>query len=533
MKRKVVLGFLGSNLDSGVTEKRWERWRPTVSLCAREDFVVDRIELLYSKDAHLELARQVTTDVAQISPGTSVVSHFLQLDDPWDFPKVYAALHEFARSYDFRDDCDYYVHLTTGTHIAQICLFLLTEARYFPARLIDTSLDKRSEIKWHGKIDIIDLDLSKYDLLASRFLKEKVDSETLLKSGIVTKNARFNKLITDIEKVCLRSSAPMLLTGPTGAGKSQLAQRIYELRLRRHLVDGPFVEVNCATIRGDNAHSALFGHKKGAYTGAVADRPGHLMAANNGILFLDEIALLGHDEQAMLLRALEKKRFFPLGSDKEVTSNFQLIAGTNCDLAKEVARGTFRADLYARINQWQFKLPGLADRPEDIEPNVDYELEKAGSELNCHVSFNQAARVSYLEFASSASWPGNFRDLAASIMRMATLADGGRITTDDVHREIDCLKMTWGVTPSEASDAVGKLTAKVLNGQALDEFEAAQFEAVLEAIAETKNMAEAGRRLFAESRRLKKSSNDSDRVRKYLERWDLKYDEVKQTLARS
>ena len=101
-------------------------------------------------------------------------------------------------------------------------------------------------------------------------------------------------------------------------------------------MQGPFVEVNCATLRGDAAMSALFGHVKGAFTGALRDRPGLLRAADGGVLFLDEIGELGADEQAMLLRALEEKRFLPLGGDREVTSDFQLIAGTNRDLADEV-----------------------------------------------------------------------------------------------------------------------------------------------------------------------------------------------------
>ena len=131
----------------------------------------------------------------------------------------------------------------------------------------------------------------------------------------------------------MRSASPILLLGPTGAGKSLLARRIYELKKSRRLVKGPFVEVNCATVRGDAAMSALFGHVKGAFTGAVRDRPGLLLSADDGVLFLDEIGELGLDEQAMLLRALEEKRFLPLGGDQEVSSDFQLIAGTNRDLA--------------------------------------------------------------------------------------------------------------------------------------------------------------------------------------------------------
>src|SRR4029077_20611819 len=129
-------------------------------------------------------------------------------------------------------------------------------------------------------------------------------------------------------------------------------------------LSGRFVEVNCATLRGDQAMSALFGHKRGAFTGAQTDRAGLLKEADQGLIFLDEIGELGADEQAMLLRALEDKTFLPLGADRELGSDFQLIAGTNCDLAAFVRSGQFREDLLARINLWTFQLPGLAQRPE-------------------------------------------------------------------------------------------------------------------------------------------------------------------------
>ena len=165
--------------------------------------------------------------------------------------------------------------------------------------------------------------MSRFDRLAKRFAQEHQQGESLLKSGIQTRNASFNQLITQVERVAPLSTAPMLLMGPTGAGKSQLAKKIFELKKQRHQVLGPFVEVNCATIRGDGAHSTLFGHKRGSFTGATADRAGLLRAANTGLLFLDEIGELGLDEQAMLLRALEEKRFLPLGSDKEAETGRQ------------------------------------------------------------------------------------------------------------------------------------------------------------------------------------------------------------------
>ena len=184
--------------------------------------------------------------------------------------------------------------------------------------------------------------------------------------------------------------------------------------------------------------SALFGHVKGAFTGATTDRPGLLRAAHGGMLFLDEIGELGADEQAMLLRAVEEKRFLPVGSDRDVHSDFQLVAGTNRDLTAEVAQGQFREDLLARINLWTFRLPGLSARREDIEPNLDYELEQYTARTGTKVTFNKEARRRFLDFAMSegAAWRANFRDLNGAVTRMATLAPGNRINVDTVEEEI-------------------------------------------------------------------------------------------------
>lgn len=541
-KKKVVIGFLGTTLDAGKTDKRWERWRPTVSLFGHNDFQPDGLELLDFNGKHGALAALVTQDIQGLRPGVDVRVHAPEVTDAWNFQQVYAALHDFAKGYRFRDDTEYFVHLSTGTHVAQICLFLLTEARYFPAQLLETSSVRNGSglEPWRGAIETIDLDLSTYDQLAKRFQKERQDSQTLLKGGIATRNAAFNTLIERLERVALKSSAPLLLTGPTGAGKSALAQRVYDLRADRHLVKGAFVEVNCATLRGDNAMSALFGHKKGSFTGALADRPGLLRSADQGTLFLDEIGELGLDEQAMLLRALEDKRFLPLGSDKEVTSDFQLLAGTNRDLAKEVAEGRFRADLLARINVWQFRLPGLAERPEDIEPNLDFELERASRELGTRVSITREARDEFLTFALTATWPGNFRDLASAVTRMATLADRGRIGTDDVRFEVEQLSAAWCPAPATTTEGptLGELTGvraridSLLANRSLDRAERVQLADVLLVIAETRSMAEAGRVLFAQSRATRSSTNDTDRVRRYLQRFGFEYAAVKQQLHR-
>lgn len=359
----VVIGFLGTQLDAGQGAGRWNKWRPTVSLAQHDDMVVSRIELLCTLK-HKALAEVVKADIAAVSPETTVNLVPFDLADPWDFGEVYTRLYDWARAYAFDTEREqYWTHITTGTHVAQICMFLLSESRVVPGVLAQTSPPRKQREGEAGKCTLIDLDLSRYDVIARRFDAEQRDAVAFLKSGIATRNARFNALIDEIERVAVRSRAPILLVGPTGAGKSFLARRMFELKQARHQMSGPFVEVNCATLRGDGAASTLFGHRKGSFTGAASDRAGLLRTANQGALFLDEIGELGLDEQAMLLKAIEEKRFFPVGADKEVESDFQLIAGTNRDLRSDVAEGRFREDLFARINLWTYNLPGLAQRP--------------------------------------------------------------------------------------------------------------------------------------------------------------------------
>jgi transcriptional regulatory protein RtcR len=419
--------------------------------------------------------------------------------------------------------------------VAQICLFLLTESRHLPGRLLQLSPPKRRSREGFdpGSYRIIDLDLSRYDRLAARFQKESAEATEFLKSGIETKNRAFNQMIERIEKVAIRSTAPILLTGPTGAGKSRLARRIYDLKRQRNQLRGPFVEINCSTLRGDTAMSTLFGHTKGAFTGAAAPRAGLLKSADGGLLFLDEIGELGPDEQSMLLRAIEEKRFLPVGSDQEATSDFQLISGTNRELVDDVAEGRFRADLFARLNLWWFTLPGLRDRREDIEPNLRYELEQIEKTTGRRISFNREGYASFLKFARDPAtpWSGNFRDLNAAITRLATLTGDQRIGQALVEEEKDRLQSLWRretapKLPDHADMLVSLLGEKRL--ATIDRFDLVQLAEVVRVCRESRSLSEAGRQLFAVSRTQRRTTNDSDRVRKYLAKFGLDWGQVTQ-----
>lgn len=524
-KKTVVIGFVGSTLDQGKKEERWQRWRPTLSLLMHEDLLIDEMVLLHDR-RNLGLIQHLQKDAMQLSAHTKISGHQMSIRDPWDFSDMYGALYDFVKSYPFdTENNNYLLHITTGTHVAQICWYLLIDAHYLPAKLIQSSPTGKQQPE--GEYRIIDLDLSRYAALTQRFEHEQSENWQQLKANIATKNVHFNQMIQEVELVATRSSAPILIMGATGVGKSQLAKQIYQLKKEKLHLSGRLIDVNCATLMGDSAMSALFGHQKGAFTGAMAARTGYLKSADQGVLFLDEIGELGLDEQAMLLKALEDKSFFPVGSDQEVQADFQLIAGTNKDLRTEVQAGRFREDLWARLNTWTFFLPSLKDRVEDIAPNIEFELQRFANQHQRQLRFHSDALEKYLHFAQSheATWQGNFRDLTASVTRMATLANSERIGLNEVNAEIKRLQQLWNVQQYNKLSVLDEILS-IEQLESLDEFDRIQLEGVITICRQSKSMADAGRRLFAISREQRQSTNDSDRVKKYLAKFGLVWDSI-------
>ena len=531
--KTTVISVLGTQKDAhgGRGANRWDTWRPTIGLVQHETLAINELHLIFNLE-YLPLAKLIRDDIHTVSPETEVIFDNIELANPWDFEEVYEKFYDYSKQACFHDEeTEYYVHISTGSHVEQICLFLLAESRHLPAKLVQTS-PKEGHVRHSkdpkGTYTVIDLDLSRYDKLAKRFEVERQDDLTFLKQGIDTRNDAFNRLIETIERVALRSAEPILLTGPTGAGKTQLAKQIYALKKQSGKVKGAFVSVNCATLGGDLAKSALFGHKRGAFSGAGADHDGFLKEADGGMIFLDEIGELPLEAQTLLLKAIEEKTFRPLGASEDTQSDFQLICGTNRDLEADVERKTFRRDLLARINLWSFRLPGLAERREDIEPNLEHELAQFARKHGKAISFNKEARERFLAFALDKrnAWSGNFRDLNAMVVRMATLADGGRITLATVEEELE--RMSGAIAPEkpfeEAGDSVD-LTALLGSDYATryDDFDLVQLKHVVQVCRVSDSMADAARRLFSVSLQAKKSMNHTDRLSKYLAKFGLKF----------
>jgi transcriptional regulatory protein RtcR len=215
-----------------------------------------------------------------------------------------------------------------------------------------------------------------------------------------------------------------------------------------------------------------------------------------------------------------------------VRSDFLLVAGTNRDLRARVRAGRFREDLLARIDLWTFRLPRLRDRPEDLEPNLDYELERAADRVGHRAAFNREARGRFLDFARAAPWPGNFREFGAAVLRMTTLARGGRIDAGLVDEECARLNAGWSEPTLDSPHGDTDPVVAALGPEqaaALDRFDRVQLADVLAVCRASPSLSAAGRTLFAASRARKAAPNDADRLRKYLARFGLRWDDVSAT----
>jgi len=275
----------------------------------------------------------------------------------------------------------------------------------------------------------------------------------------------------------IASGAPLLLTGPTGAGKSQLARRIYEFKRQRQQIAGPFVEVNCATICGDQAMSALFGHVKGAFTGALRDHWGKVKAAAGGTLFLDEIGDLPIEVQPKLLRLLQEREYERVGENVTRQAEVRVIAASSRDLKTRVADGTFREDLYFRLNVIAAEMPPLRQRQGDIIRFAEHYFK--------HFAALCGRRLDGVSEAASAairaySWPGNLRELRNAIERAVIMAKGTKINLEDLPAELRGQTVSGG-NGSDGTLQIGSLVS-------MEQLEEAHLRKVLE---RTASLAEA------------------------------------------
>ena len=308
-------------------------------------------------------------------------------------------------------------------------------------------------------IDLEELVAAVSDALGVQSASASIDGPPPeLTAGIVAESPSMRSILRDAHRVAA-SDATILITGESGTGKEVLAAFVHRCSTR---AQGPMVALNCASIPSNLLAGELFGHRKGAFTGAIESRKGFFKEADGGTFFLDEIGDMPLELQPALLRALETGRFMPLGEGREATSNFRLIAATHRDLKTLSGEGKFREDLYYRINVVAFELPPLRRRPEDILPLARHFLSaRKGAAKRLSPSVSEALMRH--------DWPGNVRELANAMERACLLSNTEIILPE--HLPPSLVKSQGGAIPWNSTDITQVAT--------IDEMETKAIEAAL------------------------------------------------------
>jgi two-component system response regulator HydG len=254
----------------------------------------------------------------------------------------------------------------------------------------------------------------------------------------------------------------VIIQGESGTGKEFAARTLHQQSKRKNQ---PFIAIDCGALSKDLAASELFGHTKGAFTGALADKKGSFEAANGGTIFLDEIGNLSYEVQVKLLRALQERVIQPVGSNKQIAVDVRIITATNDDLANSMKNGEFREDLYHRLNEFKIQLPPLRERGEDLELFIDLFINLSNEELRREVKeMDRETRQLLLNY----DWPGNLRELRNVIKRMVLLTSGNVATADSLPDEMKTAVTTPSALPNPTDiKAVNETNEKALITEAL------------------------------------------------------------------
>ncbi|MGA7446630.1 MAG: sigma 54-interacting transcriptional regulator [Terriglobales bacterium] len=297
--------------------------------------------------------------------------------------------------------------------------------RWFLHQLFPLCDEQGRVVRWCGaRIDIDEHKRSKEEAQRENLaLREEIDTMSMFEE-IVGSSSRLRAVLARVTKVA-RTDSTVLITGETGTGKELIARAIHK---RSDRADRPFVSVNCAAIPRDLIASELFGHEKGAFTGALQRRIGRFELAEGGTLFLDEIGELPAETQVALLRVLQEREFQRVGSNQTIRTNVRIIAATHRDLPAAIEAGTFRSDLYYRINVFPLEMPALRERKEDIQVLVKYFIHRYCSKAGKDVKSIDKKSLDRLQ---SYSWPGNIRELQNVIERSAILCDSENFSVDE------------------------------------------------------------------------------------------------------
>ena len=250
------------------------------------------------------------------------------------------------------------------------------------------------------------------------------------KPGFIKGNSGISKELNSHIELIAPTNMSVIIQGESGTGKENLARSIHQYSKR---ANGPFIAIDCGALSDELAVSELFGHVKGAFTGAMSDKKGEFEAADGGTLFLDEVGNLSYNVQVKLLRAIQEREIQPVGGGRLVKVDVRIITATNDDLKTSVKNGAFREDLFHRLNEFSIYVPPLRKRQEDLALFVEHFIEQSNAELSKNIK-NVSAEV--MELFRAYQWPGNLRELKNIVKRSVLLAQGNQVTVKDIPAEM-------------------------------------------------------------------------------------------------
>ena len=358
----------------------------------------------------------------------------IELSSPINYAEIYEKVSaELKRARLPRQEVLPTFHLSPGTP-AMIAVWILLAKTRFPARLIQTSAQRgleRVDFNFDLASDFLPEYLKRSEDRIERLAGEQLGVPEFAR--IIHRSPAMRKQVDRARRIAA-FDVPVLVLGETGTGKELFAQAVHAASKR---ANRPFIPVNCGAIPRELANAELFGHKRGAFTGADRDRDGHFKAAEGGTLFLDEIGDLPSDTQVRLLRALQEKEVTPVGASKPMKVDVRIIAATHRDLQADVSAGRFREDLFHRLAVGIINLPALRERDGDVELLIDHFLDQ----LNAGAGFEPEVQHKKLslearKFLLAHPWPGNIRELYHTLVRSVIWSDGDTITGDEVREAL-------------------------------------------------------------------------------------------------
>jgi DNA-binding NtrC family response regulator len=401
---------------------------PILSLIASRKF--DRI-ILFSTPNTQKNTTATQRALKTVQPNVEVECRALTLADPTDYLAILKGLRSNIREIiEKYSSANYFISVASGTPQMHACWVLLAASGEIPARILQVRpprfVTKDRPIVWE-----VDLTSPEFPTVRSKVMESQASyGQTLdvageiVRLGIVGDHPSMRKA-TEQAASLAASTVPILILGETGTGKELMAKLIHALSGRPA---DRFVPLNCAAIPKDLVESLLFGHKKGAFTGAIADQTGKFDQANGGTLFLDELGELPLGTQAKLLRVLQDGLIEPVGAKQPHKVEVRIIAATNANVHKAIKDGQFRSDLYYRLNVGEIHLPALRERRTDI-PKIALQIL---DRLNTGLKRPKRLSPDALARLQSYSWPGNVRDLENCLERSALLAKKDVLAADDL-----------------------------------------------------------------------------------------------------